>query len=116
MSGCRIGRVRMKAAGADVRVLDMPRRSELGGKIVEHAAAIAGFERPENPMVAFYVMALFADGGTSSGYRYEGDAAPLPRAAFPHLVGEMVRADMLIEAEAVAIVNRANGYDPDSAS
>lgn len=118
MGLARIGRVRMKGGGADVRVL----RSRLApdgqnwcGKIVEHARSVAAMDDAASQLVGFCVVGLFSDGASSVGFRYDPKSSPIPRALIPAFIAEVLRRDMVTapEAEEVActVVNRSNGFE-----
>ena len=72
MSGSRIGRVRMKDSGTEVRVLDRPRRDGLAAVLVEHAAIIADASR--SVMTGFLIIGVDRDGAYNVGMRLEDDA------------------------------------------
>ena len=114
MSAARIGKVRMKSGGAEVRVL----RRELvdqSAKIIKYARKIAEMSKPGEALVGFVTIGLFEDGKTSIGCHYDPTTSVVPRALLPTWVAEVIRRDLITahEAEDVAItvVNRLNGFE-----
>lgn len=122
MSAARIGKIKLKSGGAEVRVLhrDAPNLNgdNWRGDIVRHAREIAGLGSPGSDLVGFVVIGLFSDGCSSLGYAWDKDRVPVPRTLLPAYVAEVIRRDLITsnEAESVAcrVVNRANGFDPDN--
>lgn len=114
----RIGRVRMKNGGADVRVLNRVPVNANGedwrGQIIANARAAAEYATDANPLSGYIVIALFGSGSTSVSYRYDPALCPIPRSLFPAWVAEIIRRDLITEPEACHVVNRANGYEPDA--
>ena len=118
MSGCRIGRVRMKAGGADVRVLRGGKsEGDFRGKIVEHARRIAGYSAPGSELVSFAIVGVYSDGTYSIGTRRDIGRCRVPMMLWPSFVAECIRRDTITEvaAEKIAcdVFNRAHGYDPE---
>lgn len=111
----RISRVRMKAGGADVRIMVNHAPNAEGenwaGELVRNARTAAEWASAENPIAGYAVIAMFSDGSSSVGYRYDGDLCSVPRVLFPAWVEELLRRDMITYPEAVDVVNRANGFD-----
>jgi len=98
MAQARIGKIRLKAGGAEVRVLNRAVRSDgenWRGLIVRHAREIAEHQ-PRQEMVGFVIVAMFSDGGYSSSSRMDADAT-IGRTLLPSYVAEVVRRDVLIE-------------------
>lgn len=99
----RIGRIRMKNGGADVRVL----QSALGidgaddwrGAIVRNARGVAEMGTKDAPLVGYILLGMFSDGGVSFGYRYDPEAMPIPRALLPAWVAEVTRREMVTATE-----------------
>lgn len=113
---CQIGRVRMKAGGAEVRVIRQPdAANNLRGVIVDHARKLANMGKPGGELVGFVWIGLYGDGTSSVGCRYDPKTSPIPRALLPAYVEEVIRRDLVTAAEAedvaCKIVNRANGFD-----
>lgn len=100
----RIGRVRMKNGGADVRVLNREPINADGedwrGKIVSNARGVADQATDKAPLVGFVVLGFFADGGYSLGYRYDYENCPVPRTLIPAWVEDVLRRDMIMKIEA----------------
>lgn len=115
MSAARIGKIRMKAGGAEVRLIRQETQDADGsenwrGRILSSARAMADFSEPDRELVGYFVMGMFSDGSVSTGWRYDPARSPLPRALMPAYVAEVVRQDMITEPEACDAVNRANGF------
>ncbi len=92
----RIGRVKFKAGGAEVRILDRVENEDgenYKGLIVKHARQIA---ENEGEMVGFVVIGIFADGGYSEGCRLHKDAQ-IGRTMLPAYIAEIVRRSAIIE-------------------
>lgn len=100
----RIGRIRMKNGGADVRVLNRepvnPNGEDWRGKIVANARGVADQATDEAPLVGYLVVGLYADGASSVGFRYDYDRCPVPRMLIPAWVAEILRRDMITAPEA----------------
>jgi hypothetical protein len=105
----RIGRIRMKNGGADVRVIDRKIDSGDGqdwrGSIQANARKIAEMGTEADPLVGYVVLGIFAEGGASMGYRYDFDRAPIPRMLLPAWIAELIRRDMLVNPEARDVFN-----------
>lgn len=92
----RIGKIKMKAGGAEVRIL--PRQSRDDGEnykglIVNHARMIADDDKE---MVGFVVIGIFADGTYNEGSRLDAGAA-IGRTMLPSYIAEIVRRSALME-------------------
>lgn len=102
--GARIGRIRMKNGGADVRVMNRepinPEGEDWRGKIIANARGVAEQATPEAPLVGYLVVGFYADGCSSIGYRYDPDRMIIPRPLIPSWLAEIVRRDMLVSVEA----------------
>jgi hypothetical protein len=100
----RIGRIRMKNGGADVRVLHRsepnPDNESWRGKIIENAKAVASYDEDGSELVGFLVIGIFSDGQTSVGFRYDKKRCPVPLSLMPAWVAELVRRDMVVAPEA----------------
>lgn len=117
MAQARIGKVRLKSGGAEVRVLRNPEAdltANLRGLIINHARKIADMSEPGGELVGFITIGLFSDGKGSVGFRFDPDTSPIPKALMPSWVAEVLRRDLITsdEAEEVActVVNRSNGF------
>jgi len=101
MSGARIGRIRLKNGGAEVRLLN--RRLDPGhgenwrGEIVRAARKIGEHGEPGSDLVGFVVVGLFSDGAHSIGLRWDPDRVPIPRRLMPVYVEELVREHLIID-------------------
>jgi hypothetical protein len=98
----RIKSYRMKAGGADIRVLHNPMPNEFDGveenyrgKIIQHARWIAETD-PQHTMDGFIVIGLWDDGTRSVGYRIP---KRIPRELVPHYVAEILRTDAITDNE-----------------
>lgn len=100
MSAARIGKIRLKAGGAEVRVLDRqtPHHGENWcGKIVDNARGIASHDQDGARLVGYVIMGLFSDGSHSTAWRYDPALSPIPRRLLPAYVAEVVREDLITE-------------------
>lgn len=102
----RIGRVRMKNGGADVRVLDRkdvnPGGEDWRGSVVSSARKIAENATDENPLVGYVIVGIYPN-GTSVGWRYDWDHSmnsQIPRMLLPAWIAEIIRRDMIAEVSA----------------
>lgn len=99
----RIGRVRMKAGGADVRVIDRMVDNGNGqdwrGTICASARGIADIATDDEPLAGYIIIGMFAGGAASVGYRYDPAACHIPRALLPSWVAEVIRRDLITERE-----------------
>lgn len=100
----KIGRIRMKNGGADVRVLDRetPNLGEENwrGSIIANARTVAEQATEKAPLVGYVVIGMYGDGCSSVGYRYDPERCPVPRALLPSWLAEIVRRDLLMGVEA----------------
>lgn len=95
----RIGKVRLKSGGAELRIFDRVAK-DLGGenwcgKIVENARTIAGYDAEDSRLVGYFILGLFSDGSHSTAYRYDPKRSPIPRRLPPGYVTEALREDMI---------------------
>jgi len=115
----RIGRVRMKSGGADLRVLHQttpnPEGKNYRGALLNGARKISEMGSPGSDLVGFFIVGFFSDGSASVGFHWDNERSPIPRSLMPAYVAELVRRDMITCPEAdevaVAVVNRANGFE-----
>lgn len=106
----RIGRVRMKAGGADVHVLASKPgpdgKDDWRGAIVRNARAVAEMGTDANPLQGYVLLGIFDDGSVSFGYRYNFEAtAAIPRRLMPSFVAECLREDLLSGERARDVFN-----------
>ena len=104
----RIGRIRMKSGGAEVRVLHQNSANgdeDWRGSIVKNARSIGEQATVESPLVGYVLVGLYGDGAASVGFRYDLKNCPVPRAVFPERVAEIIRRDMLTAPEARDVFN-----------
>lgn len=104
----RIGRIRMKNGGAVVRVLDRkpinPNGEDWRGRLTLAARKIADQGTEAAPLAGYFVMGVFADGATSTGFRYDPDQlSAIPRTLWPAFAAEIIRRDLIVENEARAV-------------
>lgn len=95
----RIGRIRMKSGGADLRVLHTPMPNADGeenwrGKMIENAKGIASYE---GDLDGYVVIGLWRDGRRSLAYRF---SPRIPRELMPSYVAEMLRREEIVKHEA----------------
>lgn len=107
----RIGRVRMKAGGADVVVLDQERIvGNMPTEFMDHARFMALDSEPGSELAGYVIVALYSDGARNVGFDLTGDHK-VPRELLPALFAELVRRKVLMQAEACEVINRANGFE-----
>ena len=108
MSAARIGRVRMKSGGADVRVLPSHQASEMQQALMTQARHAS----TRKPVVAFALVAMFDDCSFYCAARTEfAPDTPMNRHTFVGMVTEAVRDYLITYETARGIVNKSNGYD-----
>jgi hypothetical protein len=99
----------MKNGGADVRVFNRepinPEGENWRGKLVEHARGIAEAATEDDPLVGFFIIGMFGKGTTATGFRYDPQLSPIPRAMMPAYIAEIVRRDVLMAGEARDVFN-----------
>ena len=104
----RIGRVRMKNGGADVRVLHRSARNgdeDWRGSVLRNARAVADFATDKSPLVAYVLVGVYGDGQSSVGYRYNPETCPIPRSLFPSWLAEVIRQDLITCKETRDVFN-----------
>ena len=89
----KIGRVKMKAGGADVRVLDRPQRDNTASDMIRASTMIADFF-PDD-MAGFVVVAWGSDGSHSMGYHVNTEKSPFGVGAIAAVVGDMIRRHLI---------------------
>lgn len=97
MSGCRIGRVKLKG-GADLHILTTPTspHGEIWpGRLIANAKMVASYEKPGSALVGFMVIGFFSDGSHSSGVRWDAERSPVPRRMMPAYAAEIVREELV---------------------
>lgn len=110
MSGARIGRVRMKNGGADVRVLHTPEVQGMARAMVQDARDCA-----QKPVIAYALVAIRGDGCiyTSARTNFGDDALSLNRYSFVGMVTEALRDHIITQTAARDIVDEALGWNAD---
>jgi hypothetical protein len=100
----RIGRVRMKNGGADVRVIDRQAVNSDGedwrGTLLRNARAVADFATDDVPLIGYLLVGLYADASSSVGFRYDMDRCAVPVSRVPAWVAELLRRDMITKRQA----------------
>jgi hypothetical protein len=96
----RIGRIRMKAGGAEVRVLASKPgpdgKDDWRGALVRNAKTVAEMGTDADPLAGYVLVGIFCNGGVSVGYRYNFDAPnSIPRRLLPSFVAEVIREDLI---------------------
>lgn len=106
----RIGRIRMKSGGAEVRLLQskpgLDGADDWRGAIVRNARSVAEMGTDANPLVGYVLVGVFSDGAASVGYRYDPDTCPIPRMLFPAWIAEWIRRDLIGAVEARDVFNQ----------
>ena len=102
---CRIGRVRMKNGGAEVRVFERPQMNRLGPEILRHADMLAR-DVGYNDLVGYWIVGWTAEGKTSTCWRcLVGE--PQPAACrMPSLIEEVARRDFVTEPSVRHVIDR----------
>lgn len=96
----RIGRVRMKSGGADVRLFPTaPTLPDRRGEMMRHTRIVIDNSEETDPLVGHVVIGFFASGKSSVGCFYDGAACPVPRALLPAWTEELVRRDLVTDPE-----------------
>lgn len=99
MSAARIGKVRLKKGGAELRILDRKSNDPGGenwrGKIMAHARSVASYEENGSELVGFLVIGFFSDGAHSLGWRWDANRSPIPRRLLPAYVADLIREDLI---------------------
>ena len=92
----RIRSFKSKQGGADIVMLQTPtvNGENLRGKMIEHAKIIS---ENEGDLDGFIVLALFADGKRSMGFRLP---KRIPREMLPAYFAEIIRTDAVTEWQA----------------
>jgi hypothetical protein len=102
----RIGRIRMKNGGADVRVLPTaPSLPDRRGGMMKHTRMVIDHSEEHDPLVGHIVIGFFASGKSSVGFYHNPDTCPIPRALLPAWIKELVRRDLITEVEARDVFN-----------
>lgn len=109
MSAARIGRIRLKSGGAEVRLIRREQPNHEGaenwaGEIIRSAKTVANHTSKAGPIRGFVLAAFYDDKSTYVNFRW-GDESPLNRALLPSYIAEVIRRDLIVEAEAEAKFN-----------
>ena len=108
MSAARIGRIRMKAGGADVHVLPTVERGEMEASLMAQTSHALADGRI---VVAYALVAMYDDASFYSAARTQFGDMPFNRYAFVGTVTEAVRDDLINYETARGIINKSNGYE-----
>lgn len=109
----RIGRVKMKQGGADLRIIDGPEHQEgKEAKLLELARFAADESEPGSTLEGFLIVAFYSDKCRNVLFDLDGDHG-IPRELVPAYVNELIRREVITQAEACDVVNRAKGWDLD---
>lgn len=101
----RIGRIRMKNGGADVRVLQSkpgPDGSDdWRGAVVRNARAVAEFATDDAPLVGYLLIGFYDDGTNSVGFRYDSENKnAIPTNLIPAWTAEIIRRHLITAEQA----------------
>lgn len=106
MARAKIGRVRMKAGGADIRLIRQQTPDEYGanaaGGFAAYARRVTDSVTECGGVTGFLGVAFYEDGSTRTHFWW-GDKAPCNRAILPLYVAEVIRRDAITETEARAV-------------
>jgi hypothetical protein len=102
----RIGRVRMKSGGADVRVLaqravPFEEEEDYRGALLRNAKTVIDAATDEAPLVGYLLIGMYDDGCTSTGFRYAHDNGnAIPRTLLPAWTAEVIRRELITSVTA----------------
>lgn len=103
MAHAKIGRVRMKAGGAELRLIHQETPNSggenWGGELAAFGRRMAADAPADGGIVGYVAVAFFGNGMTCTNYKW-GDESPCSRTLLPTLIGELVRRDVVMETEA----------------
>lgn len=106
MAHAKIGRIRMKAGGAELRLIRQETPNTGGenwnGELIAFGRRMAESAPKDGGIVGYVAVAFFGNGTTCTNYKW-GDESPCSRTLLPTLVSEMVRRDVVMETEARAV-------------
>lgn len=107
----RIGKVRMKAGGAELHIIDGPDHQDgKEAKLLQMARFVADESEEGSSLEGFIILAFYSDKCRNILFDLDGDHG-IPREMFPAYAEELVRRKCIMQAEACDVVNRANGWD-----
>ncbi len=90
---CRIGRVRMKSGGAEVRVIDAtPPRTKFGAALMMNARTVA---TNWHHLAGYVMVGWDRAGGYTMGWRYDPKDGGVPPALLPSWMAEVVRREIV---------------------
>lgn len=92
MSGCRIGKIKLKAGGV-IHRLPTVERDDFQKRFISAASAISSHYKPDE-MCGYVVMAWDADGAYSLGFRIHDDSVVGPT-MLPSYVADALRRDLI---------------------
>lgn len=96
MSGCRIGKIKMKAGG-EIHRLPAIQRDDVQKLLVDRAAMIAGYYKPGD-LHGYVVFAWDKQGYNSVGYFINNDGVVGSR-LLPSYIAECLRSRMIAEGD-----------------
>ncbi len=73
--------------------------------LLRHAATIAGFYPPHEPMAGYVVVGWGQDGSFTRGLRFHGQS-PVKYTMLPSFIADIVRRDMVRDVIDEAVFNR----------
>ena len=113
MAHARIGRIRFKAGGAELRVLRTPMRPGLNdrpenwnGKIVENARALAD---DKDEIVGYVIVAVYANGSYNCATRVDNERCTIPLTLWPAYLEEVVRRELVTPSAVRAMQDEEQG-------
>ena len=102
----RIGRVRMKNGGADLRVIEGFAPRERNAEETKEATLLRAAREiaSEGPVATFVIVAFSPEGRSAFNWRF-GEDSPISRTMLPGYVGELVRRYVVTSEEAAERFN-----------
>ena len=97
MSGCRIGKIRMKAGGAEVHRLPLSDKDRVQRLMAEKAAKLASLYKP-GEMVGYVVFGWDINGYHSTAYLIE-EKSPIGLTLLPAYISDALRRRMIEEGD-----------------
>lgn len=100
---CRIGRVRMKEGGADVKVMRVGGLGELANLLARHARTIAQSFTPD--LAGYFIIAWDKSGGFNCASRIPDECA-IPLSLFPAWLAEVARRELVTTHQIHQVIDR----------
>lgn len=101
---CRIGRVKMKSGGADVRILRRRPVGGLGEDLIKHARGVA--EAQGDEIAGFFVVSWDREGAFSVGWRRRPEESAVPMTLLPSWIAEIVRREIVTTKQVHDVLDR----------